>query len=656
MKRQRNIQKHKLKPFNLTKTVSMGLAALSLLLMPTSCESGEIETNNQRNETIEFGVVVGKQTVSRAAEFTGSSWKNNDSFLVKAYATGSTSTTSVEDFTLSYNGSSWSSSPDMKQPGYSLTYYTWFPTAGPTFGAGSNGNGASMTYTIPSPQVDLIAATAITNEATVPLAFNHILSQVNFALQEVPNIQIELTNIKVNGVYKAGTYTFGTDGGSWSSQSTTDNYTYIPYSDETANPKIYTNITNGVGDDISYMGNGGTVFTRTNALMLMPQSFSEATHGHLSFDFKLTAMDGTTVLADVKGTTFNFCDFETTTWSIGKRYLYLIDFTEYLTKGEISFTVTVNGWEDAENNTANTIEVASATKASIEAAFLRHQAANINNSDISVFPIALPTGSTLSANISVHCPTTGFDVGDEIKIHCGNADNAGKIGITTSAGVYWNRNISGSVITFKRNNTVNPVSQISIEAAIKYHKISNGKDWTHNQYEINFAAGTNLTSDITVTCPDEGFDICDVIKIDCLNSTNAAKVLLNTASSTYWTASTTDNVVTFTRNTIINVADKASIEAAILVYQEAKIKDGTLTEFPIVFPAGTTLSGNIYVHCPNVATGFKNGDAIEIDCLNVENAKKIRLTSNAATYWTRDEEANKDIDSYVTFTRNSTTP
>lgn len=622
----------------------MGLAALSLLLMPTSCESGEIETNNQRNETIEFGVVVGKQTVSRATEFTGSSWKNNDSFLVKAYATGSTSTTSVEDFTLSYNGSSWSSSPDMKQPGYSLTYYTWFPSTTTDFSG--TGTAATMKYAVKGvdSQEDLLAATTITADSDVILAFNHILSQVNFALQGVPNIKITLSNIKVNGVRNAGTYTFNaTTGGSWDSYTgDAVDYAYTPVTN--------TNITTGLTDTIQHMGNGGGAYNKTNALMLMPQSFAADTDGYISFDFVLKSMEDTE-LAKEEGVTFNFCDFETTTWSIGKRYLYLIDFTEYLTKGEISFTVTVNGWEDAENNTANTVEVASATKASIEAAFLRHQAANINNPDISVFPIALPTGSTLSANISVHCPTTGFDVGDEIKIHCGNADNAGKIGITTSAGVYWNRNISGSVITFKRNNTVNPVSQISIEAAIKYHKISNGKDWTYNQYEINFAAGTNLTSNITVTCPDEGFDICDVIRIDCLNSTNAAKILLNTASNTYWTASTTDNVVTFTRNTIINVADKASIEAAILVYQEAKIKDNTLTEFPIVFPAGTTLSGNIYVHCPNLATGFKTGDVIKIDCINVDNAKKVRLTSNAATHWTRDEEIGNDTDCYVTFTR-----
>ncbi|MDL2211182.1 fimbrillin family protein [Bacteroides sp. OttesenSCG-928-M17] len=426
------------------KLFTMGLAALSLLLMVTSCESGEIEMNNRNNDKIDFDVVVGRQT--RATEFTNTSWLDGTELTVKSYATGSTNTTPFKDFTLTYasSGSTWTASPAINQPGYSLTYYTWFPTT-PTNFSGT-GTAATMDYTIQSTQEDLLAATTKTADAQVDLAFNHILSQVNFALQGVKNVQIELTNIKINGVKNAATYTFSTtNAGSWGSHGNgTANYDYTPVGN--------TYKTDGTSDAIQYMGNKGgsnaNDNANNNALMLMPQTFAAATDGNISFDFKLTAMDGSTVLANVTGTTYNLCDFMTTTWAIGKRYLYLIDFTEFLTKGQINFTVTVNGWTDADNNIANTIEVASASKASIEAAIARHLA-NTNSSTITVFPIALPAATSLSAAIPVD-PGTGFDSGDVIKIECVNTTNAGHITLASGADTYWTRGASDSVVTFTR--------------------------------------------------------------------------------------------------------------------------------------------------------------------------------------------------------------
>lgn len=318
------------------KTNYLSLAMLSLLMVATSCESERAESNT--DEQISFGVAIGKQTASRASEF--SYWAANGELKVKSYQTGQS--TPLKEFTLTYNGSSaWTVDPTMNQPGYSINYYSWYPTDELTSFA-YNGTAATFSYTIPAvaSQVDLIAAMNSTNSATVSLAFYHILSQVNFAVQGIANVKINISSISITGVNNAGVYTYSTDattGGSWASQEGSAEYVYAPKAG--ANHEVVSNTT-----DVVYLGNGGGTNNNTNALMLMPQTHTgegrTISIGYTITDLGDNPLASGTATADLAG-------FTTTTWAMGKRYLYVVDFTGLLTGDPITFNVTVLPWTDA---------------------------------------------------------------------------------------------------------------------------------------------------------------------------------------------------------------------------------------------------------------------------------------------------------------------
>ena len=423
----------------------LGVAVLPLLFA-TSCETGEIETGKVDNIT--FDVVLGKQT--RATEFTNNSWVTGNTVPVEAYATGDAGTTAFKSFSLVRNSSSlWDLTPDdIDQPGYSLTYYAWYPATNVTFGTASTGVNATMAYAVqddPSVQEDLLATKVSTIESTVNLPFNHILSQVNFAVQGIVNLKINLTDIKLNGVKNAGTYTFG---GGWSDASGTKTYTYAAASGLP---------TTGASGDLIYLGNkGGSTAgdnAKANALMLLPQAFTTAGSGTLTFGYTLSDM-GTPAVELASGTAVaNLCDFDVNQWLMGKRYLYVIDFTNYFKTGKISFTVDVNNWQDSDSYTvATTLELTSASQASIEGAIATHDAAKGTTTALTVFPISLPAATNLTADIVLDFATTNFAAGDEIRIQCYNTTNAGHIKLSdamVTAGI-WELDNSGAVVTLVR--------------------------------------------------------------------------------------------------------------------------------------------------------------------------------------------------------------
>jgi len=426
----------------------MGLAALSLLILITSCDEEVIETNQDKK--ISFGMAVGKQTVSKATEFTY--WTNGQSFPVEAYATGGTSTTPFASFTLTNNGgTNWTVAPETNQPGYSLTYYAWYPTTTVTaLSSGSTGASASFDlYTVPAAasQVDLIAATSTTEDATVALQFHHLFSQVNFALQGIENVKISVSNIKVNSILASGTYTFGTTGtaGSWALEATTDDYTYTPIDGVIP--------TTGLNTNTVYLGNGGGTNTQTNALMLMPQDFAVNTSANISFDYALTDMADKPLAS---GSTLAYLsDFTTDEWTMGKRYLYLIDFQNYLQGGTINFTVTVTPWADGEvsvNTVAQTLEVAKPNKTSIEGAVTTHNTSKGLDANLKVFPISL--GQAPDAAITLKDFTADkFEDGDKINIYCKTTAGAAFIALDPSLTTAWTLSVNESVVTLTKGVT-----------------------------------------------------------------------------------------------------------------------------------------------------------------------------------------------------------
>lgn len=335
------------------KTKILGLATLSMLFAAASCTNETSESANDGKQ-LKFKTALGKQTVSRAAEFTNASWINGDELTVYSFLTGST--TAFHEFDLTYNSvtPAWEYDDPVMSTGAFVRYYSWYPAGNTTTGTLDN-TSYSFSYTVQEPgnQEDLIAATVTSNGYDITLPFKHVLSQVNFGIVETLGIGIEITNIKVSAVKNAGTYTFGA-GTPWELGGTISEYNYTPVAGS--------NVTDGLGTGISYMGNTGTTVAvgvtpkndNTNALMLMPQEFAAGSAAAISFQYRLTTKDASgnavyTPSSDgYNDVTINLNDdaFAATTWLPGKRYLYLFDFSSFFTVDEIRFSVTVDGWVD----------------------------------------------------------------------------------------------------------------------------------------------------------------------------------------------------------------------------------------------------------------------------------------------------------------------
>jgi len=318
------------------KSVLWSVALLPLLmLLASSCSQEVVESKKDRTNQIAFKAAVGKQTVTKAQEFLNSSWTNGNSFVIHAFNTGGAAFT-PSTFTLTYNSGSWSYGTPVLHPGpgiTSLTYYAYYPATGvttPTF----NGTDGSFGYTIQSTQVDLIATKTVSNLAAVTLTFNHLLSQVNFAIKGFDGVKIEVKNISVNGVKNSGTFAYNAAG--WSSLSGSASYNYTP---------VGSAITDGT-DAILYLGNkGGTNQAdnnNANALMLMPQPLGTAT---IKFDYEIKNAISEVVMDAANNVEVDLIDL-VANWLPGKRYLFLLDFSSLLSEDYITFTVVVNEWLD----------------------------------------------------------------------------------------------------------------------------------------------------------------------------------------------------------------------------------------------------------------------------------------------------------------------
>ena len=414
--------------------IFIGLVSLCLLFALTNCSKESIETGDSQNQ-IKIQSFLGKQT--KATEF--SYWNVLDKFPVEAYKTSDG--TSFDSWDLEYISASpneWSYGTPVNQPGYSLTYFAWYPETIATFSSSGNPVVATLGYIVetdPADQEDLIAATTISSFPLVPLEFNHILSQVNFAVQGVQDLKVKIENIVVNVNGKA-TYTFG---GGWAGHNTSDAYAYTP---------VGASETDGLNTDVLYMGNGNGAYANANALMLLPQTFV-AGGGNFTFDFTLT--DRINDIVEGTGSVTVDLSELTTGWVMGRRYLYVIDFTDYLAGGPIVFTVTVNPWADADaSNIAQPVIVADATQLSIEAAIATQNAAKGVDAGLTVFPIWVPTDLTTTVELENYAPATNnFVTGDVIRINFPSAAGIANLNLTLSSDMDANWTL---------NKTANPVT------------------------------------------------------------------------------------------------------------------------------------------------------------------------------------------------------
>lgn len=530
----------------------LGFAALSLLFIASSCSEETSESAADRNGQVSFKTALGKQT--KASEFTNTSWQASDQLTVHSYTLGTT--TELNQFSLVYDGtSSWSYSPLFNQPGVSVRYYTVYPETNVS-AAGPTAASYVFNYMVQGvdTQEDLIGAAVTTIDDDVTLTFSHLLSQVNFAVMDVLGVEIEIDNISVNGVKNQGTYLFGA-ATPWgylpAGTPSVANYAYTPTTDPFT--------TTGLAAGIRYMGNGGTTYPddylNDNALMLMPQTFAAEADGAFTFDFTLTILDGDAIDDNEEtktGTAIkaNFCDFDTFTWAPGKRYVYVIDFSTYLTGGPINFTVQVDSWVNDDDNTlVETVLVAEPDVYSVEAAIEKHSDYNGVNYLLKVFPITVNGDITISTPIEITSWPI-FNAGDQIRIEFPSASSTSFI-TTTVAG--WSKSVSGRVATFTCNIAGTEFIftsnlQISeVQAAIGFHNDQKADDPTLTVFPTE--SPVDISSDMTImTIDGSNFVQGDQLQISFPSASSVSHLLLDSSFSGTWTRTESGNKVILTRD------------------------------------------------------------------------------------------------------------
>lgn len=281
-------------------------------------------------------------------------------------------------------------------------------------------------------QEDLIAGITdiAANQSDVTIGLRHILSQVNFGTRGYKGAKITIKDVKIVGLYNSATYIYGAEDkypiGAWSVVGTdgtettrTASYDYNNYKNgKTGNnpdPLLHsaTPIDAATGD-IYVFGDGGnwgpgkdaTVFYPVgtnndwsiyqtpaqpgldNSLMLMPQDFTTDVDGSSKVTFDYRIQDESDAYVAGTATSWEKGEFKlnfntqptnptnlqpdkhyTGKWEQNYRYLYLIDFTDFLDGSALTFNVDVEmyPWEnyDGEGGIINIMAAGQPTAANM---------------------------------------------------------------------------------------------------------------------------------------------------------------------------------------------------------------------------------------------------------------------------------------------------
>ncbi len=568
----------------------LGAAALSLLFVATSCDNEIVEKANVKNDnSIKFQTVLGKQTKATEMDLAGLQGAAKDAgtaIPVKAFATGKN--IAFNTFGLYWNNTNWvyaESGSEITQPGYIIDYYAWYPNPSPltetshgitnAFSVSTDGKG-TFGYTVLSTsalQEDLIAAFKSTADENVSLDFNHLLSQVNFAIQGVENVKIEITGIKVNDVMSVNTYTFNTN--KWGDTPTTAvtyDYSAFVNGTETA-PTDYT--TNGTAaQTILHMGNNGNEHSRNNALMLMPQQFKDGDKANFSFNYKLKDMNGNSL---GEGSSFANLSGLNTNWEMGIRYIYVIDFSSYVVGGPIKFTVKVNPWEDNKDGDGkeDPIEVPTKTKANaitidatyvstnnnmkgaIEAAISTHSGSKASFNTLKEFPITVSEDLDATLAFDLANNYANFEIGDKIVITFNGSYDSYLDTKPTSIGDEWNYVAASNVVTLTKRSNVAPTvnataaTKEAIEVAIAAQllvKTNTGTSY-YKVFPITVTGkiGTNI-NDLAIIDVVPKFIQGDKITITFKDEISVTSTNISLADETIWgPTSYNNNTITYTK-------------------------------------------------------------------------------------------------------------
>lgn len=381
--------------------ILLGFAAFTLLF--SSCQENEIiEHIDDGSNQLTFGVHQGKAT--KAAELTNSAISQvGTTFPLYAYKgkQSGIKTAYFED-NLTRAADKWDTDiPRFLTAKDPLQFYAYYPIAGvanydytlaadayPTFDytIAKNGTGAGVENPNGT-DLDLVAAKVIDHSGTsVLIPFQHILSQINFGVKGYYGAKIAIRNIKINSVFKEGTFTYDAKRGNWTAQKTRESYDYTcpefttPGTLKNAESS-YTYIFGDGGnwgpgrkattwyvtaDNTTIQGTSIVVPpdanptpTLSNSLMLMPQVLTTGmTDAYVTFEYRIRDIDTQNPAWVVgSGTTWATGQFDlkmndkepyADEWKPNLRYVYVIDFTGYLDGQKLKFDVNVDTqpWEN----------------------------------------------------------------------------------------------------------------------------------------------------------------------------------------------------------------------------------------------------------------------------------------------------------------------
>jgi hypothetical protein len=543
------------------KNFIFGVAVCSLLFGAAGCTEETIERLPAAdNGALTFKAALGKQTRASETTITTLEATADAELIVNAYRSADTEL--FNKFTLVYDSGvsgQWSYSPVVYQPGDLLRYYSVYPDVAGTV----TSDDYTFDYTVKtlaSEQEDLLGAVvAPTLDEAIALQYNHLLSQINFAVQGIEDVKIELTNnITVRKVMSAGTYSF-TDGWGEPTTPASPAYTYEPLA------AALDTLAKGTSAGIVYLGNGGGTTSYENALMLMPQAFTPenaGTDGTFGFAFTLTTdADGDGELEDVAeggATEFtgdalvNFGDFDTHEWTAGKRYIYVIDFTSFIEGGPITFTVAVADWEDFDVNVAQTVDVAAATSTSINSAIVLQSQINANNTALAAFPISV--NAAIAADLSLGT-IYGFDADDQIRIECANAASAAFVQLTQAG---WSCEIIGDMViltcavpTVKGTGVSVDLTDVATDAALATAIntaigtiTATASETAHTEYTVNVGMNFAASGSTITPSPSSG----DFVSGDIIKLVFPRASANNVVTASGWTVTTDGAEVILTKN------------------------------------------------------------------------------------------------------------
>lgn len=195
-------------------------------------------------------------------------------------------------------------------------------------------NAPKYTYTNWSGEKDLIAATVMAGEKTIPypLTFKHILSQVSVSAEakdKAESLTYKLISVNMTAP-STGTYSFASETGGTGTWVIT-NSQKSRYDFDNALPMT--------------CNQDGKIEPTSTYWNILP-----TTDGPITFDIEYQVIQNGRVVADCTGENKKVCEVKTPNLSMGKKYRYNFLLTRS-TEDVITFTTTLVDWADGETTT-----------------------------------------------------------------------------------------------------------------------------------------------------------------------------------------------------------------------------------------------------------------------------------------------------------------